>query len=60
MEYINLIKQKLSIYRQEFIDIYREFSSSSIDSFSKEYNNYVENTDVIVYILSNNVEMNET
>ena len=33
-------------YRQEFSDIYGEFTSTSIDLFSEDYKHYVENTNV--------------
>ena len=58
-EYIKLVKQELADYRQEFSDIYGEFSSSSIDTFSKEYQYYVQNTNVTVRTLSNNIEKEE-
>ena len=58
-EFINNIKDELAKYREEFSNIYGEFSSSSIDSFSKEYRNYVEKTNVTVRTLSNGVTMSE-
>ena len=58
--YTNNIKKELSEYRQNFSDIYGEFSSSSIDTFSKEYKNFVQNTNVTIFSLSNGLEMNDT
>ena len=57
--FINDIKNELSYYRQEFSDIYEEFSSSSSDSFSKEYNNYIQNTNISIRTTSNGFEMIE-
>ena len=57
-EYITHIKGELANYRQEFSDIYGEFSSSSIKSFSKEYQEYVQKN-ITVRTLSNGNEMTE-
>ena len=58
-ELINRLKQELATYRQSFSDIYGEFSSSSSNSFSNEYNNYVSNTNVTVRTKSNDREISE-
>ena len=59
--YIDMIKTELAQYRQEFSSIYEDFSSTSTSDFSKEYQRYVSNdTQVMIYTLSNGIEMNQT
>ena len=58
-DYINKLKSEMAYYRQEFSDIYGEFSSSSIDLFSEDYKNFVENTNVTVHTLSNGFKIDE-
>ena len=57
--FIDNIKRELANYRQEFSDINGEFSSSSTDSFSKNYQNYIENNNVTIRTTSNGIEMSE-
>ena len=56
---IKNIKEELASYRQDFSDIYGEFSSSSINSFSSEYQDYVGNKNVTIVTISNGIEMPE-
>ena len=57
-KFINDIKEELAKYREEFSNIYSEFSSSSIDSFSKDYRHCIE-TNITVRTFSNGVGMEE-
>ena len=47
ISFIDNIKSELAWYRQEFSDINGEFSSSSQDSFSKNYQKYIK---LIIYL----------
>ena len=59
--YINDIKSELAKYRQEFSDIYEDFSSTSASDFSKNYQDYISNnTQVLIYTISNGKEMNQS
>ena len=59
--YLNVVKEELSQLRQEFSEIFEDFSSTSTSEFSKEYQEYVSNkTKVLLYTKSNNEEMNQT
>ena len=58
--YIDTIKKELAQYREEFSSIYEDFSSTSTSDFSKKYQKYVSNnTQVMIYTLSNGKEMNQ-
>ena len=59
-KFINSIKEELAYYREEFSNIYGEFSSSSNNMFSKKYQNYIETTNVTIYTLSNGNFMNDS
>jgi hypothetical protein len=56
---IKRLKEELANYRQEFSDIYGEFSSSSSSSFSSQYNEYVSTAKVEVRMISNGKETSE-
>ena len=58
-DFIIYIKKELSGYREQFSEIYGEFSSSSINSFSKEYTNYIQTENVTVRTLTNGIENEE-
>ena len=57
--FIKNIKNELASYREEFSDIYGEFSSSSVNTFSKKYQNFIQNTFVSVRTISNGEEFLE-
>ena len=56
---IKKLKEELANYRQEFSDIFGEFSSSSSSSFSSQYNEYVTTAKVNVSMISNGKETSE-
>ena len=56
--YIYELKRELSKYREQFTDVFNSFSSATI-TFSKEYNKYVSNTQVVISTISNGNETND-
>ena len=59
-EYIDTLKTEMAKYRQEFSTIYEDFSSTSLSEFSKDYQNFVNTEQVLIYTISNGQEMNQT
>jgi hypothetical protein len=58
-EYVNLMKKEMSTYREEFSNTWAYFSNATV-SFSDDYNNYVENTQVTIKTISNEIETTES
>ena len=59
-QYIDNLKTEMGKYRQEFSSIYEDFSSTSTSEFSKKYQNFLNNEQVMIYTISNGIEMNQT
>ena len=57
-EYIEKMKNELSTYRSEFVDVYNSYSNASV-SFNKQYLNYTTNGKVIIKTISNGMEREE-
>ena len=57
-EFNDIIKKELSFYHQEFSELYNSFSSNS-NRFSKEYKDFMENTNMLFYSLANDIPVNE-
>ena len=59
-ENIQYLKMELENYSYEFRSIYEDFTSTSISSFSKRYQNYISNDNLIlIYTLTNGIEMTQ-
>ena len=58
--YLDYLKAELAKCRQDFSAIYEDFTSTTTSYFSKRYQNYVSNnTQVLIYTISNGVEMSQ-
>ena len=57
-EYIEKMKNELSTYRSEFVDVYNSYSNASV-SFNKAYLNYTKNGLVNIKTISNGMEREE-
>ena len=59
-ENIQYLKMELENYSYEFRSIYEDFTSTSISSFSKRYQNFISNNNqVLIYTLTNGIEMTQ-
>ena len=54
----NEIKRELSIYHQEFSELFNSFTSNS-NHFSEEYRDFMDNTYMAFYYLANDIHVNE-
>ena len=57
-EYIDQMKNELSTYRSEFVDVYNSYSNASV-TFNKAYLNYTKNGLVNIKTISNGMEREE-
>jgi len=57
-EYIDKMKNELSTYRSEFVDVYNSYSNASV-TFNKAYLNYTKNGLVNIKTISNGMEREE-
>ena len=57
-EYIDRMKNELSTYRSEFVDVYNSYSNASV-TFNKAYLNYTTNGRVNIKTISNGIEREE-
>ena len=53
------VKKELSIYHQQFSELYNSFTSNS-NHFSKEYKDFMDNTNMVFYSLANGIPVDET
>ena len=51
-EYIEKMRDELSNYRSEFVDVYNSYSNASV-KFNKEYTDFVNNSTVLIKTVSN-------
>ena len=56
--YIDRMKNELSTYRSEFVDVYNSYSNASV-TFNKQYLNYTTNGRVNIETISNGMEREE-
>ena len=56
--YIDKMKNELSTYRSEFVDVYNSYSNASV-TFNKAYTNYTTNSKVNIKTISNGIERKE-
>ena len=57
-DYIDKMKNELSTYRSEFVDVYNSYSNASV-SFNRNYLNYTTNSRVLIKTISNGMEREE-
>ena len=58
VNYIERMKNELSTYRSEFVDVYNSYSNASV-AFNKAYLNYTTNSKVNIKTISNGMEREE-
>ena len=59
-DFLDSIKTELANIRQDFSTKYEDFTSISSSTFSKEYQNFMNNKTVLIFTLSNEEQMNQT